>query len=71
MANGDITKEIEYDKIEVVQVLGRYKFARQQRSWKKTQTVLRQSLVGTFHRHMLEPFNSTYTPAVEAVEARS
>ena len=68
MANGDITKEIEYDKIEVVS------------SWniqvRKATKIMEEGsdsslteLSRNFHRHTLQPFNSVYTPAVEAVEA--
>ena len=68
MANGDITKEIEYDKIEVqatwiIQVRKATKIMEENADGSKTE------LSRTFHRHMLEPFNSVYTPAVEAVEA--
>ena len=47
MANGDITKEIEYDKIEVVSTWS-IQVVRLQRSWKNRQTVLKQNLVATF-----------------------
>jgi len=68
MANGDITKVFEYDKIEVVQ------------SWniqvRKATKIMEENSDGSltelsraFHRHVLQPFNSVYTPAVEAVEA--
>ena len=68
MANGDITKVIEYDKIEVVS------------SWniqvRKATKIMEEGSSGAltelsrgFHRHVLQPFNSVYTPAVEAVEA--
>mgnify|MGYP003122558456 CR=1 FL=1 len=68
MASGDITKEIEYDKIEVVQ------------SWsiqvRKATKIMEENSDGSktelsrnFHRHVLQPFNSVYTPAVVAVEA--
>ena len=68
MANGDITKVDEYDKIEVVQ------------SWviqvRKATKIMEEQADGSltelsrgFHRHVLQPFNSVYTPAVEAVEA--
>ena len=68
MANGDITKVIEYDKIEVVQ------------SWniqvRKATKIMEENADGSltelsrgFHRHVLQPFNSVYTPAVVAVEA--
>ena len=68
MANGDITKETEYDKIEVVstwsiQVRKATKIMEEQADGSKTE------LTRSFHRHVLQPFNSVYTPAVEAVEA--
>ena len=58
MAQGDITKEIEYDKIEVV------------RTWNiqvRQATVIReeqsdgslQELSRSFHRHVLQPFSSS------------
>ena len=57
MANGDITKEIEYDKIEVVN------------TWKvqvRQATVIKEEqadgskpeLTRSFHRHVLSPFKS-------------
>ena len=68
MANGDITKVIEYDKIECVnswfiQVRKATKLMEENSDGSKTE------LSRNFHRHVLEPFNSVYTPAVEAVEA--
>ena len=68
MANGDITKEIEYDKIEVVQtwsiqVRQATKLMEENSDGSKTE------LSRTFHRHVLQPFTSVHTPAVEAVEA--
>jgi len=68
MANGDITKEIEYDKIEVVQawniqVRKATKIMEEQADGSKTE------LSRGFHRHVLQPFNSVYTPAVVAVDA--
>ena len=68
MANGDITKVIEYDKIEVVS------------SWniqvRKATKIMEEGSSGAltelsraFHRHVIQPFNSVYTPAVVAVEA--
>ena len=68
MANGDITKVIEYDKIEVV------------RSWsiqvRKATAIMEEGSSGAltelsraFHRHVLQPFSSVYTPAVVAVDA--
>jgi len=58
MANGDITKVIEYDKIEVVQ------------SWniqvRKATKIMEEGSDGSltelsraFHRHVLQPFTST------------
>ena len=57
MANGDITKVIEYDKIEVV------------RTWsiqvRKATAIIEEQTDGSlteisrgFHRHVLQPFNS-------------
>ena len=70
MANGDITKVYEYDKIEVVQ------------SWniqvRKATKLMEENSDGSltelsrgFHRNVLVPFNSVYTPAVVAVDAVS
>ena len=57
MANGDITKKIEYDKIEVVstwniQVRKATKVMEEQADSSKTE------LSRNFHRHVLQPFNS-------------
>jgi len=57
MANGDITKEIEYDKIEVVnswaiQVRKATKIMEENSDGSKTE------LSRSFHRHVLQPFNS-------------
>tara|TARA_B110000211_G_C13871516_1_gene461045 strand:+ start:434 stop:745 length:312 start_codon:yes stop_codon:yes gene_type:complete len=57
MANGDITKEIEYDKIEVVstwsiQVRKAIKIMEEQADGSKTE------ISRSFHRHVLQPFNS-------------
>ena len=57
MANGDITKETEYDRIEVqatwiIQVRKATKIMEEGSDGSKTE------LSRTFHRHMLEPFNS-------------
>ena len=57
MANGDITKEIEYDKIEVintwnVQVRKATKIMEEQADGSKTE------LSRSFHRHVLQPFDS-------------
>ena len=57
MAKGDITKEIEYDKIEVVstwniQVRKATKIMEEQADGSK------KELTRDFHRHVLQPFNS-------------
>ena len=57
MAQGDITKEIEYDKIEVVntwvvQVRKATKIMEEQADGSK------KELTRSFHRHVLSPFNS-------------
>ena len=68
MANGDITKVIEYDKIEVVS------------TWniqvRKATKIMEENVDGSltelsrgYHRHVLQPFSSVYTPEVVAVEA--
>jgi hypothetical protein len=58
MANGDITKEIEYDKIEVVntwniQVRKATKIMEEGSDGSKTE------LSRGFHRHVLQPFTSS------------
>ena len=58
MANGDITKEIEYDKIEVVstwniQVRKATKIMEEQADGSK------KELPRSFHRHVLYPFSSS------------
>ena len=57
MAQGDLTKEIEYDKIEVVsqwniQVRQATKVMEEQADGSK------KELNRSFHRHVLQPFNS-------------
>ena len=57
MANGDLTKEIEYDKIEVVstwniQVRKATKVMEEQSDGSK------KELTRSFHRHVLQPFKS-------------
>ena len=57
MAQGDLTKEIEYDKIEVVstwniQVRKATKIMEEQSDGSKKQ------LTRSFHRHVLQPFHS-------------
>ena len=68
MANGDITKVDEYDKIEVV---GSYNI-----QVRKATKIREENADGSltelsrgFHRHVLQPFTSVYTPAVVAVDA--
>jgi len=68
MANGDITKVIEYDRIEVagswnIQVRKASKIMEEGSDGSKAE------LSRAFHRHVLAPFSSVYTAAVEAVEA--
>ena len=58
MAQGDITKEIEYDKIEVVntwniQVRQASKIMEEQADGSK------KELTRSFHRHVLQPFTSS------------
>ena len=58
MANGDITKVIEYDKIEVVnawniQVRQATAIMEEQADGSK------KELTRSFHRHVLQPFNSS------------
>ena len=58
MANGDITKKIEYDKIEVVnawniQVRQATAIMEEQADGSK------KELTRSFHRHVLQPFNSS------------
>ena len=57
MANGDLTKEIEYDKVEVVstwniQVRKATKIMEEQSDGNKVQ------ISHSFHRHVLQPFKS-------------
>ena len=57
MANGDITKEYEYDKIEVVstwniQVRKATKVMEEQADGSK------KEMTRSFHRHVLQPFRS-------------
>ena len=58
MANGDITKKIEYDKIEVVnawniQVRQATAIMEEQADGSK------KELTRSFHRHVLQPFSSS------------
>lgn len=67
MADGDITKVIEYDKIEVVS------------TWniqvRQAAAIMEEGSDGSlteisrgFHRHVLQPFTSVYTAAVEEIK---
>jgi len=67
MANGDLSKTTEYDKIEVVnswniQVRAASIVSEEQADGSLTE------LSRSFHRHVLTPFNSAYTAAVEEVK---
>jgi len=68
MANGDITKEIEYDKIEVVAAWS-IQVRRATKIMEEGSSGALTEISRSFHRHVLQPFNSVYTPAVVAVEA--
>ena len=70
MANGDITKVIEYDKIEVVQSWS-IQVRRATKIMEEGSSGALTELSRSFHRHVLQPFNSVYTPAVIAVDAVS
>ena len=67
MANGDITKEIEYDKIEVVQTWS-IQVRKATKIMEEGSDGSKTELSRNFHRHVLQPFNSVYTPAVEEVQ---
>jgi len=67
MANGDISKIFEYDKIEIVN------------TWsiqvRKATKIMEEGSDGSltelsrgYHRHVLQPFISAYTAAVEEVK---
>ena len=58
MANGDITKEIEYDKIEVVNT---FKIQVRKATVIKEEQAdgSKKELTRSFHRHVLSPFNSS------------
>ena len=68
MANGDITKVEEYDKIEVVQSYN-IQIRKATKVMEEGSSGALTELSRGYHRHVLQPFNSVYTPAVEAVEA--
>ncbi len=57
MANGDITKEIEYDKIEVVQTWS-IQVRKATKIMEEGSDGSKTELSRNFHRHVLQPFNS-------------
>ncbi len=57
MANGDITKEIEYDKIEVVQTWS-IQVRQATKLMEESSDGSKTELSRAFHRHVLAPFNS-------------
>jgi hypothetical protein len=57
MANGDITKEIEYDKIEVVQTWS-IQVRQATKLMEESSDGSKTELSRAFHRHVLVPFNS-------------
>ena len=57
MANGDITKEIEYDKIEVVQTWS-IQVRKATKLMEEGSDGSKTELSRNFHRHVLQPFNS-------------
>jgi len=68
MGQGDLTKTTEYDKIEIV---NNYNI-----QIRRADCVVEEQPNGSlkelsrgFHRHVLQPFTSVYTPAVEAADA--
>ena len=58
MANGDITKEIEYDKIEVVNTWN-IQVRQATKIMEKQSDGSKKELTRSFHRHVLQPFNSS------------
>ena len=57
MANGDITKEIEYDKIEVVQTWS-IQVRKATKIMEEQADGSKKEISRSFHRHVLQPFNS-------------
>ena len=57
MANGDITKEIEYDKIEVVQTWN-IQVRKATKVMEEQADGSKKELTRSFHRHALQPFLS-------------
>ena len=58
MAKGDITKEVEYDKIEVVNTWN-IQVRQATRIMEEQADGSKKELTRTFHRHVLVPFNSS------------
>ena len=57
MANGDITKEMENDKIEVVQTWN-IQVRKATKIMEEQSDGSKKELTRSFHRHVLQPFNS-------------
>ena len=57
MANGDITKTTEYDKIEIVNTWG-IQVRQATIIWEEQSDGSKKELTRNFHRHALTPFNS-------------
>jgi len=57
MANGDLTKEIEYDKIEVVQTWN-IQVRKATKVMEEQSDGSKKELTRSFHRHVLQPFLS-------------
>ena len=57
MAKGDITKEIEYDKIEVV-MQWNIQVRKATKIMEELEDGSKKELSRSFHRHVLVPFNS-------------
>ena len=68
MANGDLTKTTEYDKIEIVNNYN-IQVRRADCVVEEQPDGSLKELSRSFHRHVLQPFTSAYTPAVEASDA--
>jgi hypothetical protein len=60
MAQGDLTKEIEYDKIEVVQTWN-IQVRKATKMMEEQADGSKKELTRTFHRHVLVPFQSDKT----------
>ena len=68
MGQGDLTKTTEYDKIEIVNNYS-IQVRRSDVVWEEGSSGALTELSRGFHRHVLQPFTSVYTPAVEAADA--